>query len=126
MRIADAIRAVDNLKANQYSAAQKVQWLSECDGNIWRYIISTHETAPGMPDTFSGYDPAKDMDRELLAPAPHDILYRHLLEMQIDLYNKDLNSYHNTSRLYNTAYAEFASWYNRTYMPRQYATHFIL
>lgn len=126
MTIAEVIRAVDGLKANHFSSAQKVGWLSECDSNIWKSIIETHEKAAGMPEVFYGYTADKDMGSKLLVPAPHDVLYRYYLEMTIDLYNKDINSYQNTSRLYNSAYQEFASWYNKNYMPRQTVTHFTL
>lgn len=125
MRIREVIATVDSLKANQYPASQKIRWLSDCDSNIWKSIIETHEKVPGIPDAFYGYTP-DDGESMLLAPAPHDILYRHYLEMMIDFYNKDINSYQNTSRLYNSAYTEFAAWYNRNYMPRQSVTHFTL
>ena len=126
MTIAEVIRAVDGLKANHFSGAQKVGWLSECDSNIWKNIIETHEKVEVMPDVFYGYTEDKDMGSKLLVPAPHDVIYRYYLEMMIDLYNKDINSYQNTSRLYNSAYQEYASWYNKNYMPRQTVTHFIL
>jgi len=126
MRIDEVIAAVDALKPNQYTGAQKIKWLSECDSNVWQKIIQTHEKVEGMPEVFYGYDPERDRESRLLAPAPHDILYRYYLEMMIDFYNKDVNSYQNTSRLYNSAYAEFAAWYNRNYMPRQSVTHFTL
>ena len=124
MKIADVIGSVDSLKPNQYTGAQKVRWLSECDSHIWKNIIETHEKVEGMPDVFYGYDPDKDMESRLLVPAPHDILYRYYLEMQIDFYNKEINAYNNSAAIYNRAAAEFAAWYNRTYMPRAYADHF--
>lgn len=126
MTLREVINMVNALKPNQYTDAQKVQWLSECDSTIFREIIDTHERPEGMPEVFLGYDPDRDMDRKLLAPAPHDMLYRYYLEAQIDLYNKELNNYNNTSRTYNVAYAAFAAWYNTTYMPRRYATHYRL
>ena len=126
MRIDEVIAAVDALKPNQYTGAQKIKWLSECDSNVWQKIIQTHEKVEGMPEVFYGYDPERDMESRLLAPAPHDILYRYYLEMMIDLYNKDINSYKNASTYYNNAYQEYASWYNKNYMPRQTVTHFIL
>lgn len=125
MRISEVIATVDALKANQYTGAQKVRWLSDCDSNIWKNIIETHEKVQGMPEAFYGYDPEKDMESRLLVPAPHDILYKYYIEMMIDFYNKEINSYNNSSALFNRASAEFAAWYNRTYMPRSDADHFI-
>lgn len=126
MRIRDVIAMVDGLKPNQYTGAQKVRWLSDCDSAIWHSIIEIHEKDAGMPDRFDGYDPDEDMETALLAPPPYDVLYRHYLEMQIDLYNKELNAYNNSARLYNTAYLAFESYYNKRHMPAGRATHFIL
>ena len=125
MRIDEVIAAVDALKPNQYTGAQKIKWLSECDSNVWQKIIQTHEKVEGMPEVFYGYDPERDMESRLLAPAPHDILYRYYLEMMIDFYNKEINAYNNSSAMYNRAFAEFANWYNIEYMPRAHADHFI-
>lgn len=125
MTIREVITKVDGLKANQISGAQKVKWLSECDSTIFHNIISAHVNDGSMPVTFGGYTD-KDMDTELLAKAPHDILYGHYLEMQIDLYNKELANYNNTSRLYNMAMTEYSNWYTRTHMPIGRATHFKL
>lgn len=125
MTIREVITKVDGLKANQISGAQKVKWLSECDSTIFHNVISTHVNDGDMPVTFGGYTD-KDMDTELLVKAPHDIVYGHYLEMQIDLYNKELANYNNTSRLYNMAMTEYSNWYTRTHMPIGRATHFKL
>ena len=126
MKIGEVIKLVNGLKPNQYTDEQKIAWLSECDSAIWKNIISTHEKVSGMPETFYGYTADINRDTELLAPAPHDVIYRYLLEMNIDLYNKEVNNYNNTSRLYNNAYSEFAAWWNRTYMPLSRVDHFTL
>lgn len=122
MTLKEAIAIVDGLKANQYSSAQKIKWLNECDYGIFTSIISKHE---GAPDAHVPYSD-DDLNRELLVKAPHDVLYRHYLEMQIDLYNKELTNYNNSARLYNTALSEFSNWYTRNHMPCQRATHFKL
>ncbi len=125
MTLTEVIALVDTLKPNQYDKAQKVAWLSECDAGVWKNIIDAHERDADMPATFTGYTTG-DMDRALLAAAPHDLMYRYYLEMQIDLYNKEISNYNNTANIYNRAYADFASWYNREHMPRAVATHFRL
>jgi hypothetical protein len=125
MTIKDVISMVDGLKANQITGAQKLRWLSECDSTIFNDIIAVHENDGSMPVVFKGYTDA-DVDTELLAKAPHDILYRHYLEMQIDLYNKELANYNNSNRLYNAALTAFSNWYTRNHMPTGQATHFKL
>lgn len=125
MTINEAISMVDGLKANQITGAQKRRWLSECDSTIFNDIIATHENDGSMPVVFKGYTDA-DMDTELLAKPPHDILYRHYLEMQIDLCNKELANYNNSKLLYNAALTVYSNWYTRTHMPIGKATHFKL
>lgn len=125
MTLKQAVTLVDTLKPNQYSEAQKVAWLSECDAGVWNSIIATHEPDADTPAAFEGYT-ADNMGATLLAPPPHDVMYRYYLEMQIDLYNKELGNYNNTASLYNAAYAEFAARYNRQHMPKAVATHFKL
>lgn len=125
MTLKEVITLVDTLKPNQYGEAQKVAWLSECDAGVWKNIIDTHERDGSMPEKFTGYTTG-DMGATLLAAAPHDLMYRYYLEMQIDLYNKEISNYNNTASIYNRAYADFAAWYNREHMPKANATHFRL
>lgn len=125
MTIGEAIKLVDRLKPNQFTTAQKVGWLSDCDSNIYRKIVETHEKPDFMPDEFVGYA-LDDLDGRLLAPPPYDVMYKYFLEAQIDLYNKELNNYNNTSKLFNSAHEEFENWYNKRYMPRARVTHFKL
>ena len=42
MTIREAIELVDRLKPNQYGSADKLRWLSELDGIVYRDIICTH------------------------------------------------------------------------------------
>ena len=125
MTLKEAIASVDGLKANQYSSAQKVKWLNDCDFAVYSNIIAKHDLPDGMPDAFVPYS-EEDMDRQMLVKAPHDVMYKHYLEMQIDLYNKELTNYNNSARLYNTALSDFSNWYTRNNMPKQRATHFKL
>lgn len=125
MTLRQVIELVDKLKPNQYSRAQKVAWLSECDAAIWKNIIANHERDEGMPEQYVGYT-TDNLDAQLLAAAPHDLIYRYYLEMQIDLYNKEVGNYNNTATIYNRGYADYAAWYNRTHMPRMHATHYKL
>lgn len=125
MTLREAITAVDQLKPNQYKEAQKIRWLSECDSNIYRTIVETHDLPAGMPETFEGYTEA-NLDDNLIAKAPYDILYKHYLERMIDLYNKETTNYNNSNILYNTALNAYANWYTNNHMPRGRATHFKL
>lgn len=124
--IREAIGMVDELKPNRVPSAEKLKWLSQCDSAIFNDIVMTHEHAEGMPVHFEGYGPDTDLDTVLLARPPHDELYRHYLEMQIDLVNMEMAKYNNASALYNSAYQSYAAWYNRKHKPVSAVTHFKL
>ena len=115
MTILEAITTVDKLHANQYDDETKIDWLDQLDRHIYNKLILTHE----MPaPEFSGYTIETDLDTELLAPDEYREVYRWWLEMQIDKANAELTKYNNDQVLYNSAYHELASWYNRQYMPK--------
>lgn len=124
--IADVIKAVDRLRPNQYSAADKTRWLSDCDGEIFNELVSNYEKSDDMPESFAGYAEDTADDTELLVKAPHDVLYRYWLMAQIDLHNMELAKYNNTSVQFNVARQNFMNWYNRTHMPLHKAKYFKL
>lgn len=112
------IEMVDRLKPNKISAEEKYRWLSEIDGMIIREVIESHEDSP-IIEPFTGYVAGRDDGKELIVPAPYDALYRWYLESQIDLANMEIGKYNNSRSMYNSAYLNFADWYNRTHMPKQ-------
>lgn len=126
MTIAEAIAMIDALKTNKYTSAQKIRWLSDCDSTIFNDIILTHDPDDDTPETFAGYTSATSTSTVLLAPAPHDMLYIWYMGAQIDLANRELSMYNNSISLFNTVLQGYASYYNRTHLPIQQATYFIL
>jgi hypothetical protein len=116
MTLRQAITSIDNLKYNTYTLEQKLQWLSDLESRIYTEILTTHEGAPAEP--FTPFTRDTDLDRVLAAPAPYDIVYLRQLETQMDYQNGELNKYNNSSQLFNSAYAGFRRWYNRTHLPK--------
>ena len=116
MTILEAISLVDKLKANQYDNDTKVAWLDILDRHIYNDIILKHEME--APE-FNGYDVNTDIaSTELLAPDEFREVYRWWLEMEIDKSNGEITKYNVSATLYNAAYHELASYYNREYMPK--------
>lgn len=115
MTIQAAIDLIDSLKPNMFSDQQKVAWLSDLDGMIWREIIQTHEGAPET--TFTGYDQDTQPDTALLAPAPYSDVYKHYLASRMDIANRDNNEYAKDMALFTTAWQTLCDYWNRTYMP---------
>ena len=74
--------------------------------------------------TFKGYGDETDRSTDLLVKAPYSDIYILYLASKIDLYLGELDSYANTSALYNNAYQTFADYYNRTYRPLKMTQQF--
>lgn len=122
MTIKEAIGLVDKLKPNQYQFTLKAKWLSKLDGQIFKEVFATHECCP--IEVFAGYDDASP-DQELLVPYPYDEdIYNYFLQAQIDKENGETAKYNQSVTLYNTAYFNFQSWYNRTHKPLSGGTRF--
>ena len=73
MKISEIIAMVDRLKPNYHTAEDKVKWLEDIDGMIVRELIDTHEDSP-LSGPLEGYDADTDLAKELLGPAPYDVL----------------------------------------------------
>ena len=123
MTVMEAIAHVDTVKPNGYSQDEKLRWLSVLDGTVKAEIIDTHEGAEEV--AFAPYDGHTDFLRELLVPAPYDEVYIRWLEAQIDYASGEYGKYNNSVKLFNTAYAAYEKYYNRTHLPRAKAfAHF--
>lgn len=115
MTIAEALSAIDALKANTYTKAEKIAWLSRMDGMAKIEVFDTHE---GEEATFSGYDENTDTSTELLIPSPWGEVYLRWLEAQIDYTNGEYAKYNNSIAMFNTAYNGFSNYWNRTHTPK--------
>ena len=116
MTIMEALHRADSLKPNNYSNPEKIKWLSILDGIIKTEIIDTHEG--GEDVVFNGYEEDVTLTTELLVPAPYDDIYIQWLAMQIDLTNGEYAKYNNSASVYNNTYHSYATYYNRTHMPK--------
>lgn len=115
MTIIEAINRIDLIKPNTFERLEKTRWLSTLDGMIKSMIIDTHEGGENV--TFKGYDAETDTTTVLLVPAPYDEIYLYWLESKIDYWNAEYARYQNSMIMYNTAYAAFEQYYNRTHKP---------
>ena len=119
MTIREALETVDRLEPNQYGSADKLRWLSELDGAVYREILTQHETQTAA---FAGYTPEADLDGTvLLIEWPYDEIYRWYLEMKIADANGEMTRYNNAMAKYNAYYTAYQYFYNRTNMPKMTA-----
>ena len=114
MKILEAIKRVDSVKPNRFTIEDKVNWLSDFDGIIFKEIVSKHEN-PKIKE-FIKYS-ADNQDRELLIDDCYAEVYDHWLESKIDYYNGEFNSYNNSVSMYNNAYETFVKNYRQDHLP---------
>ncbi len=115
MKICDVISAVNSLMPNEYDDAQKIAWLNEVDGQVYREVVQTHE----IEASFTGYSEGTNQNTVLLVPEPYSQLYQWYLMAQIDLANQEINKYNNHISLFNSAYLTYQDFANRTAAPKR-------
>lgn len=117
MTIQAAIDTIDTLKPNMILRSQKVAWLSDLDGLVWREIFTNSE---GIPEgiTFEGYNDDTEPSVDLLVPEPYTDTYRHYLALQIDNVTRETNEYAKDQILFNNAWQTLCDYWNRTHMPK--------
>lgn len=115
MTIMEAINRIDAVKPNSYPQGVKIRWLNALDGMVKSKVVDTHEGAESV--RFDGYTEDTPLATKLLVPAPYDEMYLFWLESKIDYSNGETGRYNNSISMFNTAYEEYARYYNREHMP---------
>jgi hypothetical protein len=112
MTLNEAIAKIDSLKPNQYTFAEKVAWISDVDGRIYRDLITKHENPEEK--TWDGpYDEDSSSALVLLAYEPYTDLYIYYMMAMIDQYNGEYTRYSNDMEQFNNSYQAFADDYIR-------------
>ena len=106
----EAIRWADTLAPNAYTPAQKLAWLSDLDGKLYREFLSRYEGADDAAP-----EPYEDGSETLLIPAPYarDV-YGNWLLSKIAEANQEVSLYNLHSTMFNVAYREFCDFFNAT------------
>ena len=113
MTINDVLAEIDEVKPSQYDASLLIKWISKIEGQIVNEIINTHEG--GMME-FNGYT-ENDSAETLIVPDAYADLYKYYLYAMIDYANGETDRYANSMIMFNSAYQDFAAYYNRNHMP---------
>lgn len=117
MTILEAVQAVDAVLDDPCTYAQKVRWLSELDGQIFRRLHLTHGEQAGEPH----YDENTDPQTELLVSAPYESLYSAYLAGRIleCMGQRERSEYARAD--FQRRLDAFASDYHRSHTPRRSA-----
>ena len=121
MTINEVITQVDELKPNQISDDIKVRWISVLEGKIIDEIILTHELSEIVE--FNGYT-INDMDTELQVPDTYADVYIYYIEAMIDETNNESARYASSMQMFNSAWQDYANYYNRNNKPIGYPLKF--
>lgn len=116
MTIAEVITELDQVRPNQYSIPQKVKWLSEVEGTI---IDEVFNQAEGNNIEFTKYVES-DAEKELMIPERFSDIYLSYLLAKIDFHDEETENYNNDVLMYQATYEQFAAWYRRQHLPKQY------
>ena len=99
---------VDALLPNQYSRAEKMQWLAQAEGFVLREV---RQAEGALPEVTEGY--------VLTAEPPYDELYRHYVEAQIHYANGETARYNNAAAQWNNAFLTYKDYCCRSAVPRR-------
>lgn len=102
MTIDNAIRAADEARPNDYSAVQKIGWLSELDARIAELARRF-----GADVGYEPYTGDVDRETELLAPEGYHGLYQYWLFFQVDYNNGEILRANNDIALFDALWSEF-------------------
>lgn len=115
MKVNEAIERVNQLKDNAYDDETIRQFIEDCDKQIYREVIETHENR-GDYEPYEKRYPLSG-DDELLADDAYCRLYIFYAISQVDVFNGETDRYTNNMICYNSALSDFKSYYNRKFMP---------
>ncbi len=116
VKVVDLLNMIDELKPNQYSEANKLEWLNEIETKIFNEIIKTHEGADGI--SFTRYT-TNDKEKALLVADGYTGIYIDYISSKIDYFNSEIDKFTNSALMFNSSYEDYANCYNRTHIPLQ-------
>ena len=114
MKILEAIREAEKLRASDIDEQTMIRWLSRHDGQVWRDVIRQYVGGNATP--LPEYTAETDIEtQELLIPEPWDELYPFFLAMRIDLAQEEMELYTADGNVYGTLYQQWLNDYTRTH-----------
>lgn len=116
MTLGEALNEIDREVPNQFTAGEKIHWLSRLDQDLYRNILQTHIIP--APEEFRGYSSDTPVNTVLLAKAPYDELYRWYLELHIHGTNGEIARYNAAAAKFNQALLAYGDNINRSYPAR--------
>ena len=102
---------VDEVKPNAFTAAQKVNWLTQIERRIQLEIYLDAE------EDLVGYNWDDDQNTEVLTDSPYDGLYTYFLAAMIDFAHGEYSPYQADMSAFNEMWGAFSRYYARRFAP---------
>ena len=116
MTLREAITATDALINNEFTDEEKISFISELDGLVFRNIIEPHE---GGQAHFEPYDVTTDPSTVLLIEDPYATAYILWLQSKADYFNGEADKYNNSAAKFLDAYNAFSADYNKRHKTKK-------
>lgn len=116
MTVQQMIQKFDNLYPNEFSQAEKEDWLNECDWLCYKEIMVNYKDVP----EFNGHT-ASD---ELLVSVPYDRLYESYMAQKMYLAREEIDRYNNFAEKFAGEWQDWSYHFNRTHTVEQKAVKF--
>lgn len=113
MTCAEIIERLDTLEFNQFDMEQKLRWIHQLDGQIYREVIERHEGAPDMPPLYKS-----GKEKPMIQEPYGEQIYTSYLLAQMALYYGEGARYNSQAAAFDRAYMAWSADYTRRHMPK--------
>ncbi|MBQ3482216.1 MAG: hypothetical protein IJH48_07875 [Oscillospiraceae bacterium] len=114
MTVGEILSLVELKEPNACTQEEKLRWLADLDGKIFRETVLAHAHAPGD----ESFTPPAAAGDELLVPPPWgEDVYVHYLIARIASANAETARYNQQIALYNAAYSQYWNAFNASAAP---------
>lgn len=110
----EIIKEVDLQRAgHELNYDSLCSFIAELEERIFSELVSTHKNSDNIEYT------GVTADTVLIAPGRYKDMYVFWVLAKIDYIRQDTARYTNNMIMFNQMYADFANYWNRTYLPLQ-------
>lgn len=110
MTAKEAIAAAGQLRPDNFTDSEKLNWIKSLEGRIFSEIVNGREGAESFPDINK-----ITADSELFAPKPYEEIYLLYICLMSDFYRAEYNRYNNDSLLFNSLFRDFSIQYAKAH-----------